>query len=193
MTVQRRPTSGPASSARLNGVLKRLARGLGALSSALNRIAAVVAAILTVMMTVLILVEIAMRMFGRSTFMADALVGYGVAAITFLAAGWAFEHGSMIRVSALTAALSIPLRRACDAFATLSTLALMLFLMSYQWSLVSKLWGRGSVSQHYLPIPLWIPEAIFLTGLALLTLQLVVRALRLAADDLADEPTTLTL
>lgn len=191
--MPRRPTAGPTSSAQPNGVLLRVARGMGALSSTLNRIAAVVAAVLIVLMTTLILVEIAMRIFGRSTFMADALVGYGVAAITFLAAGWAFEHGSMIRVTALTGALPGRLRRACDVFATLSTLALMLFLMSYQWALVGKLWGRGSVSQHYLPIPLWIPEIIFLTGLALLTLQLVVRALRLAAGELSDETTTLTL
>ena len=58
---------------------------------------------------------------------------------------------------------------------------------------MTKLFARGSVSQHYLPIPLWIPEAIFLAGLLLLALQLVVRALRLATGGVHDADDTLTL
>lgn len=185
-------TDSPAMTQGVNPVL-RAVNGVGVLSSLLNRVAAVIAATLLVLMTLHILVEIGMRFFGHSTFMADALVGYGVAAITFLALSWALEQGSMIRVSVLTGVLPLRGRRIADAFATLSTLALILFLASHQWAAVSKLFARGSVSQHYLPIPLWIPEGIFLTGLLLLALQLVVRTLRLATGGLTDTDDTLTL
>lgn len=173
--------------------LRRAVEGVGAISSFLNRVAAVIAATLLVLMTLHILIEIVLRLFGRSTFMADALVGYGVAAITFLAVSWALEQGSMIRVSVLTATMSLAGRRMADVFASVSTLLLILFLVSHQWSTVAKLLRRGSVSQHYLPIPLWIPEAIFLTGLLLLALQLTVRVLRLATGGETDTDNTLTL
>lgn len=184
-------TDAPATE-RPNAV-QRAVEGVGMLSSILNRIAAVVAAILLVLMTLHILVEIAMRFFGGSTFMADALVGYGVAAITFLAVAWALEKGSMIRVSVVTSLMAPRVRGLADGLATLSTLALILFLASYQWSTVSKLFERGSTSPHYLPIPLWIPEAIFLVGLLLLALQLVVRALRLATGGGAIAEDSLTI
>lgn len=153
----------------------------------LNRIAAIIAAALLVSMTALILLEICMRLFSRSTYMADVLVGHGVAAITFLAAPWALQEGAMIRVSVLTDRLSGWLRWTAEAFCLLSAGYITWFLMVYQWKSVMKLFARGSVSQHYIPIPLWIPESFFLLGLALLMFQFAVRGLRLLAVGHADE------
>lgn len=157
------------------------------LSALLNRIAAVVSATLLVLMTSLILLEICLRFFSRSTYMADVLVGYGVAAITFLAAPWALQEGAMIRVTVLTDRLSGRLRWLVEAFALLSAGYIMWFLLGYQWKTVAKLFSRGSTSEHFIPIPLWIPESFFLVGLALLLLQLLVRALRLVAVGHAEE------
>ena len=156
-------------------------------SSALNRIAAVVAAGLLVAMTALILLEIGLRAVSASTYMADVLVGYGVAAITFLAAPWALQEGAMIRVSVLIDRMGPRLRWIAEAFTLLTAGYITWFLMAYQWKTVVKLFERGSVSQHYIPIPLWIPEAFFLTGLALLFLQFVLRGLRLIAVGHAEE------
>ncbi len=156
-------------------------RAIGSFSSILNRIAASIAAVILVMMVGLILLEIVLRFFSRSTFMADALVGHGVAATTFLALGWALERGSMIRISVVTRRLRPVARAATEAFAIIATEMLVLGLMYYQWRTVAKLWLRGSVSQHYFPIPLWIPEAILFIGLALLALQLLVKFCRLVA------------
>ncbi|WP_425049754.1 TRAP transporter small permease [Psychromarinibacter sp. S121] len=150
-------------------------------STFLNKLAAVVSATLLVCMTSLIIVEICMRFFSKSTYMADVLVGYGVAAITFLAAPWALEEGAMIRVTVLTDKMNATFRWIAEAFALAAAGGLMWFLLTYQWASVTKLFARGSVSQHFIPIPLWIPEAFFLTGLALLLFQIVVRALRLLA------------
>jgi len=156
-------------------------------STILNRTAAVVSAALLVGMTLLILLEICMRMFSTSTYMADVLVGFGVAAITFLAAPWALEEGAMIRVTALTDQLSGVLRWIVEAFAISTSAGIMAFLAIHQWSAVTKLFARGSVSEHLIPIPLWIPESFFFAGLVLLLLQMVVRAIRLVVVGHADE------
>ena len=164
-------------------------RSIAWLSSTLNRIAAGLAAVLLVLMVGLILVEIVLRFFSRSTFMADALVGHGVAAITFLAVGWALEQGSMIRVSVVTSRLGPVAGFMAEAFSVVLAELLVLGLMFFQWRAIAKLWKRGSTSEHYLPIPLWLPEAIFFAGLALLALQLLVRMGRLLATGRATDAT----
>ena len=162
-------------------------RVLAAASTRLNLTAAAAAAFLLVLMVALILVEITLRYFSHSTFMADALVGHGVAAITFLAVAWALEQGSMIRISVVTRRLPANFRYATEVFSIAGAEILTVGLMIYQWRLVAKLWNRGSVSQHYLPIPLWLPEAIFFVGLTLLAVQLLVKFCRLLFDGLEPE------
>ena len=164
-------------------------RGISAVSSKLNYAGMLIAAALIVMMTGLILVEIGMRFFSQSTYMTDVLVAYGVAAVTFIAAPWALEEGAMIRVTALTGRLRGRLRRAAEALVLLVSAGIFGFLINYQWNSVAKLWTRGSVSEHHLPIPLWIPEMILLTGLVLLFFQIVVRALHFAVVGLQEERT----
>lgn len=160
---------------------------IASLSSRLNRIAAGAAAVLLVLMVGLILVEIVLRFFSRSTFMADALVGHGVAAITFLAVGWALEQGSMIRVSVVTSRLGPVAGFVAEACSVVLAEMLVLGLMYFEWRAIAKLWRRGSTTEHYLPIPLWLPEAIFFAGLSLLALQLLVRLCRLLATGRATE------
>lgn len=148
-------------------------------STTLNKMAAAVSATLLVLMVTLILVEIVLRFFSRSTFMTDVLVGHGVAAITFLALAWALEQGSMIKISAITQNLGRVSGFLAEAFSIALSQVIVLWLMYFVWRSVVKLWSRGTTSEHYLPIPLWIPETIFFVGLALLALQLLVKFLRL--------------
>lgn len=156
-----------------------LLRIVSRLSSYLNRTAAAIAAVILVLMVTLILVEIVLRLFSLSTFMADALVGRGVAAITFLAMGWTLEQGSMIRIQVVTSLLPPRLRGVVAGFAMIATEALVLWLIWYQYRTFARLWARGTTTEHHLPIPLWIPEGIFLVGLCLLALSLLVLFLRL--------------
>ena len=44
-----------------------------------------------------------------------------------------------------------------------------------------------TLSQHFVPIPLWIPESFFLVGLTLILMQIAVRLLRLIAVGHAEE------
>ena len=154
-------------------------KAIALVSSTLNRIAAAFAAILLTLMVTLILVEIVLRFFSRSTFMADALVGHGVAAITFLALGWALEQGTMIRISVITQRLRPAGRFCLGLLSILAAEVLVLWLMYFEWRAVSRLWARGTTSEHHLPIPLWIPEFFFFVGLTLLAIQLVVMFFKL--------------
>lgn len=161
---------------------------ISSLSSVLNRAAAVIASIILVAMISLILVEISMRLFSRSTHMTDVLVGYGVAFITFLSMAWALESSAMIRVSVVRRIAGRAAKWAMELFASLTTLALMGFFGFYAFQSLSRNLKSGALSQHYVQVPLWIPDAVFFTGLALVALHLLVRALRLLAVGLVDEP-----
>ena len=158
-------------------------------SSTLNRVAAAAAATLLTLMVTLILVEIVLRFFSRSTFMADALVGHGVAAITFLALGWALEQGTMIRISVVTQRLRPGARFVLGVLSILAAEVLVVWLMFFEWRAITRLWIRGTTSEHHLPIPLWIPEAFFFVGLALLAIQLVVMFFKLIVLGQQDEAT----
>ena len=93
----------------------------------------------------------------------------------------------MIRVTVLTDRMPPRLRWAAEAFALAASGAIIWFLMAYQWKSVLKLFARGSKSQHFIPIPLWIPETFFLVGLFLIFVQIAVRSLRLVAVGHAEE------
>jgi TRAP-type C4-dicarboxylate transport system permease small subunit len=155
-------------------------RAFQAAVSGISRGAAVVAAALLVLMVLHILLEIVLRsFFASSTFVLDELVGYGVAAMTFLALGYALEEGALIRVQLLLARSRPPARRGLEILATGLTLALSLFLVAHFWRSVSRNWSRGAVSQSIAEVPLWLPEGLVLLGLVLFALQLLAYLLRL--------------
>jgi TRAP-type C4-dicarboxylate transport system permease small subunit len=162
---------------------------IAALSSRLNTLAAMIAGILLVLMTSLIIVEICLRFFSQSTYMTDVLVGYGVAAITFLAMAWALEKGTMIRVTVITQRLPLPARPWVEGFSLACALGAVGFLLHFQWYIMSRNFIRGTTTQHMLPIPLWIPDAIFFVGLSLLLLQFLVRLLFLLTTRYESEAT----
>ncbi len=152
---------------------------IASVSSRLNALAAFVAAVILVAMASLIIIEISLRFFSMSTYMTDTLVGYGVAAITFLGMAWALEKGTMIRVTVVTQRLPASVRPWVDGVTLVAAIAMLAFLISYQWFILSRDFVRGTTTQNMLPIPLWIPDTIFFVGLMLLALQFVVRLLLL--------------
>lgn len=151
---------------------------IAGVSSGLNVAAARVAAGLIVAMVVLIIVEVVLRLFSRSTFMTDSLVAYGVACVTFLGLGWTMERNGMIRVLMLHHAVAKPVQWVFELLCIISAMGVNAVFMTYLWRQVAKDFVRGTMSGHYYPIPLWIPSAIFLFGLALMMLHFVVRLCR---------------
>jgi TRAP-type C4-dicarboxylate transport system permease small subunit len=155
-------------------------RAFQAAVSGISRGAAVVSAAFLVLMVLHILLEIVLRsFFASSTFVLDEFVGYGVAAMTFLALGYALEEGALIRIQLLLTRSPPPVRRGLEIVAAGLTLALSLFLIAHFWHSVSRNWSRGAVSQSIAEVPLWLPEGLALLGITLFALQMFAHLLRL--------------
>jgi len=81
---------------------QRAAIDIDRLAARLATLGAAVAAVFLVLMILHILLEVTIRSaFSISTYALDEYVGYGVAAINFLAAGYALQEGALIRVNLL--------------------------------------------------------------------------------------------
>ena len=142
----------------------------------LSRIAVGVAAIILVLMSALILLEIVLRTgFSRSTHMMDEIVGYGVAAMSFLAAGYTLKERALIRMNLLIGALNPNgmVRRSVEIFCALLGLFAGGFVCYYFSVNVIRSYTRGYVSETIAEVPLWIPELFVVVGLMVFCLQML--------------------
>lgn len=147
----------------------------------LTRAGAVLAVVALVFICLLIGTEITLRtLLNSSTHMADELVGYAVAAMTFLGLGYALEHKALIRVNLVLANLDAGgrarwiLELLCCAFGLFATgLASVFFFQS-----ALRKYERGYISETIAEVPLWIPEAALLLGLGIFWLTLLAYTLR---------------
>jgi len=180
----------------------RVVGGFDALARAVATAGAVCGAVLLLAMVGHVILEIVLRtFFATSTFVLDEFVGYGVAAVTFLCAGYAFQEGALIRVGIVLEA-SEPiagLRRGIEIACAVVGAAIVWFVT---WYFCLSVWRhvlRGNRSETIAQVPLWIPEGLMLLGLAILGLRLSAYALRVtvggallgpegAGDGAADQP-----
>ena len=145
----------------------------------LCKLGAALAALTLVGMVSFILLEIVLRtFFDSSTFIMDEMVGYGVAAATFLALPYALGSGSIIRVELLIGHLTGRKRRLLEGFSCLVGLGVTAVLISFIWVRVARAWSRHSVSSSIAEVPMWIPQGVILVGLCLLFLQLIALLMR---------------
>lgn len=147
-----------------------------------SKVVAYAAGVLLVGMVGHILYEIVLRaFFDSSTYVLDEFVGYGVAAVTFLALPYAFEQGVMIRVNILLARTHGNVRRWLEVFCVLTTLAVGGFLAYYYFLDWHRNLVRGEVSGTLAAVPMWIPTGLMLLGYVLFLVQLVAYLVRLLA------------
>ncbi len=150
---------------------------------AVSRAAAVLACLTLVAMVGHILVEIVMRsFFATSTYVLDEFVGYGVAAVTFLALGYSLEHGSLIRVTLVVGRVQGKVRRFLEILSALATMGVVGLLIWFFWLRTARNWTQNRVSSSIAEVPMWIPEAGILLGLCVFWLQLLAYLLRQIAD-----------
>ena len=149
------------------------------LSRRLNQLAGGLAMGLILYITGHILLEIVLRLFGRSTFVLDEFVGYGVATMTFLGLGYALERGSLIRVKLLVDKLPPRWHWLPELLATLVALFTFATLAWFWGRNVWRSYQRGTTSDTLAGTPLWLPEGMVWLGMALLCLTLLGRALSL--------------
>jgi TRAP-type C4-dicarboxylate transport system permease small subunit len=148
----------------------------------ISRLSAYISALLLVGMVGHILLEIVLRsFFNTSTYVLDEFVGYGVAAMTFLALGYALEEGSLIRVNILLIRTHGKIRQAIELLCVSSTLVLACYLFYYFWRNWKRDWDRNAVSESIAEIPMWIPEGLVVIGIALFILQLFAYLIRVAS------------
>lgn len=150
---------------------------------AVSRAAAVLACLILLAMVGHILVEIVMRsFFATSTYVLDEFVGYGVAAVTFLALGYSLEHGSLIRVTLVVGRVQGKVRRFLEILSALATMGVVGLLIWFFWLRTARNWTQNRVSSSIAEVPMWIPEAGILLGLCVFWLQLLAYLLRQIAD-----------
>lgn len=161
----------------------RLVARLDRAAAALAKAAAWAAGLLLVAMVGHVILEILLRgLFATSTFALDEFVGYGVAAVTFLAAGYAFQDGALIRVSfglAAAGRLSPALRRLLELLCVAVAAAALWFVAWHFARSVLRNLERGRLSETVAAVPLWIPEGLMLLGLTVVSLRISVYGLRL--------------
>jgi len=95
---------------------------------------------------------------------ADDVVAWLCAGSAFLALGYTFRSGEMVRMSLVIERLSPSVRRGTEV---LSLAVATLFTGYMAWSVanfVYESWKFNEVAQGLLKIPIWIPQLSFLVG-----------------------------
>lgn len=144
--------------------------------SILSYAGAILAGVVMLAMIGHILFEIALRkFFSSSTYVLDEFVGYGVAAMTFLALAHALNTDTHIRVSIMRDAVEPGHLRLLETLSILLALATMCMVFHYLSKSTLQNFDRGTTSSTIARVPLWIPEGLVLVGLGLFLLALVGR------------------
>lgn len=117
---------------------------------------------------VLMLAQAAGREFGVLIRGADDMVGWLCAASAFLALGYTFRHGELVRVGLLMERLSERARRPAELLALGTALLFSCYLLWAVSRFVFQSWKFGEVAQGLVRIPIWIPQTSIVLGAAIL-------------------------
>jgi len=113
---------------------------------------------------VVMLAQAGMREAGLLLRGADDIVGWLCAASAFLALGYTFRHGELVRVGLLIDRLPAAGRRRAEV----AVLGLAVLVVGYiLWAaanFVYESWQFEEVAQGLIQIPIWIPQTSFVAG-----------------------------
>ncbi len=142
--------------------------------------AAALGALLVIVMTGVIGYSVALRyLFNQPQTWTDELVGYLLVVVVMLGAAEALRRGDHIAVDLLTERLGPRGRRRCEAWGLLAVCFVAAVLVAGGWEMVSFSADVGLISDGYLEVPMWIPQAAVPVGSALLLLVALERLARL--------------
>jgi TRAP-type C4-dicarboxylate transport system permease small subunit len=151
----------------------------------LSRASAVLAMVVLLGITVYVLVEIGLRAArGSGTNVLVEFVGYGLAAITFLAASATMREGGLVRVGILLDRVSPGVRRVLDVMCLLSTIAVIALLTWYVASNLWRAWDRGYETDSLVPLPSWLPPLPMLLGMLTFLLDMSLHLVLVARGDI---------
>ena len=155
---------------------------------------AAVAGFILISMTAYTIIEIVRRtLFGSSSNVLTEFVGYGLAAMTMLAASKTMREGGLIRVNVLLQFASPRVRQVLDAFCLLCGMFVLVLAAYYVWIDMQRSFTRGYETDSLIPLPMWLPPlGLFIGMLAFLLnmaalLFLVITERLVLADKSPDE------
>jgi TRAP-type C4-dicarboxylate transport system permease small subunit len=126
---------------------------------------AVLAAICLAAIAVVMLLQAGMREIGLLLRGADDIVSWLCAASAFLALGYTFRKGELIRVSLLLEKLPQPLRRHAETACLVGALVVVAYATWAVATFVYGSWQFEEVAQGLLQIPMWMPQMSLVVGL----------------------------
>jgi TRAP-type C4-dicarboxylate transport system permease small subunit len=104
---------------------------------------------------------------------ADDFVSWSMAAMAFLGLAHTFRHGEMIRVGLLIDKLPEASRRWVELACLVIGTFFVGFFAYYAVKMNTESWMFGDMSQGVVPIPMWIPQIGYSTGLVILFIAFV--------------------
>jgi len=141
----------------------------------------VLAAACLASIAVVMLAQAGMREAGLLLRGADDIVGWLCAASAFLALGYTFRHGELVRVGLLIDRLPAAARRRAE----IGALGLALLVAGYIFwaaaNFVYESWQFEEVAQGLIQIPIWIPQMSFVVGALVFLIALLDEFVVLAA------------
>ncbi len=138
------------------------------------------AAICLASICVLMLAQAAGREVGLLIRGADDIVGWLCAASAFLALGYTFRHGELVRVALVLDRLSPRARRPAELLALGAALVVSAYLLWAVTRFVYQSWLFNEVAQGLIKLPIWIPQLSIVLGAAILLLAVADDFLTLA-------------
>lgn len=149
------------------------------LSMLLNRVGALIAVVLIIYMLGHIMLEILLRSLGKSTFIMDEYIGYAVAIMTFLGLPYVLERGGLIRVSLILDRVPQKYHWPLELFSSVITASCFIWISLFWLQNVQRSYSRGVTSDTLAETPIWLPEGAVLICMWLISLTLVVRAIKI--------------
>jgi len=134
-------------------------------------------------MVLMILTEVILRNFlGSTTEISGEYSGYALAAMIYLGMGFSFREDAHIRITFLRDKLGPVSAFVLEIACTLFVLGLSGLSCVFIWDLVTTSKIRNLTAYTPAETPLYIPQAIILVGMALLTVQIFGRLIVLILE-----------
>ncbi|QEM82738.1 TRAP transporter small permease [Halomonas binhaiensis] len=148
---------------------------LGGLGAAVSMVAICALITLQVLFRLLdaILVLVGSSRIGLEISGVSELAAFLLVGATFLGMAYTFTHHAHIRMSLIIRRLPRVLRVWSELFCLIVALLLNLLLCWSLWQLMLESLDFNDVSSGLLAIPLWIPQLVLFTGMALMSLALL--------------------
>jgi TRAP-type C4-dicarboxylate transport system permease small subunit len=130
--------------------------------------AALLAAVCLAGLAVVMLLQAGMRELGLLFRGADDIVAWLCAGSAFLALGYTFRQGELVRVSLVLTHLPPPARRHAETACLAGALVVAAYATWAVTKFVYESWQFDELAQGLIQIPIWIPQTSLVLGCAVL-------------------------